>query len=147
MHNEFYVSGFIYHPASEKILLHQHQSSTEEPVQWHMFGGESTEGETPRETFHRIVSEQLGLPIKLTDCYFVYDYPHKEKKIPTYIHYAILEKLPEEELLEDSATTGWFAFKQIAKLPIKKQSKQDIIVGQRVINLAVRELEVTEVTP
>lgn len=142
MHNEYYASGFIYHPASQQILLHQHQPS-EEPALWHLFGDVNQPEENPLRTFHRVLTEKLELPIKESHCHFVYDYIHKEKNIPVFMHYAVLEEIPEDDFWGDDITVGWFLFKQIAKLPTAKQTKQDIIVGQRVINMALRQLEVT----
>jgi hypothetical protein len=54
------------------------------------------------------------------------------------MHYAIVNKL---EKFPDNAKTlfSWFTFKQIQKLHISNQIKQDIIVGQRVIDSAIRK--------
>lgn len=141
MHNEFYASGFIYHPASQQILLHQYPAKPNQPSLWSLFGGKSQGKETPEKTFHRIITEKLGLEVPVDACFTVYDYYHKDKAMPHHIHYAILEQMPDEDSLETEYTVSWFAFKQIAKLPMKPQTKQDITVGQRVINLAIRELE------
>lgn len=141
MHNEFYASGFIYNPASQQILLHQFQIKPDQPALWTLFGGKSQGDETSEQTFHRVITEKLGLPIPVDSCFAVYDYYHKDKKMNHFIHYAILEEKPEEDTLLTDSETGWFHFKQIIKLPMKPQTKQDITVGQRVINLAIRNLE------
>jgi ADP-ribose pyrophosphatase YjhB (NUDIX family) len=140
MHNEFYASGFIYHPPTQQILLQQYTSKTNQPPLWTLFGGKNQQDETPVKTFHRIISEKLGLPIAEDACFSVYDYFHKDKGVTHFIHYAVTEELFDEEAVLTENKIGWFNFKQIMKLPMKPQTKQDITVGQRVINLAIREL-------
>ncbi len=141
MHNEFYASGFIYNPSSQQILLHQFQIKPDQPAIWTLFGGKNQGDETAEKTFHRVITEKLGIPLSLESCFPVYDYFHKDKKLNHYIYYAVFEDLADEDALLADSDMGWFHFKQITKLPMKPQTKQDITVGQRVINYAIREMQ------
>jgi ADP-ribose pyrophosphatase YjhB (NUDIX family) len=139
MHNSFYASGFLLHPSSQRILLQQYNSDSQVP-EWTLFSTAGKGQETPNQAFHRLITEELGVPVKITDVYAVYDYSHKEKNVPHHIFYAVVDKVDEEETPLIENKTSWFYFRQIIKLTMKPQTKQDITVGQRVINLAIREL-------
>lgn len=138
MHKSYYASGFLFHPASEQILLHQ--DPTSDTPEWSLFSGANKAKETPEQTFYRIIRDELGIEVDITACHVVYDYQHREKKVPHYIFYAVVDEAYDEEVLLTEHKTAWFYFRQIIKLPMKKQTRQDITVGQRVINLALREL-------
>lgn len=140
MHNEFYASGFLYHPASQQILLQQYPSKLNQSPVWTLFGGKNKGKEASDRTFMRIISEKLGLSVAENACFAVYDYFHKDKGVQHFIYYVEVDDLYDEEVILTENKTGWFTFKQITKLPMKPQTKQDITVGQRVINLAVRNL-------
>ena len=137
MHKDFYASGFLYHPRSQQILLQQ-ANTAETGTAWALFEGESLNGETAEETFKRIIYSHLRLELKPKNIYSIYSYFHTVKGKDNYIHYAIIRKL--EKFPNTKKTLfSWFTFKQIQKLHIPDQIKQDIIVGQRVIDSAMRK--------
>jgi len=141
MHNEFYASGFLYHSASQQILLQQYPSLSQPSMYWSLFGGMNQTDETSEQAFLRILAVNLGLTVTPNACFAVYDYVQKNRNTPRFIYYAIVDTLYDEEALLTENKTSWFSFKQVAKLPIEPQTRQDITVGQRVINLAVRQLQ------
>jgi ADP-ribose pyrophosphatase YjhB (NUDIX family) len=143
MHNVFYASGFLYHPPSQQILLQQFTTDTNHPAVWTVFSEKGVENETPESAFHRMVTESLGVKVTKKSCYFIYDYVHKDLKVPHFTHYAVVNKLYEEDDLLTENKTAWFPFKQLIKLPMSPQARQECTVGQRVINLATRELNPT----
>ena len=136
MHKAFYASGFLYHPPTQQILL---QQKSENDLTLTTFGGEGMHPDTPEEVFHKTISDKLGIRIPKNGIYRVYDYLHESMGKQYFLVYA---EYPEIELnfkLKGIQSVGWFPFKQVGKLKLTQQIRQDIIVGQRVINLAERE--------
>jgi hypothetical protein len=136
MHKDFYASGFLYYPRTQQILLQQDNTADIEPT-WSLFGGDSVNNETSEEAFRRIIKSALKLDLKLNAITQIYNYFHDEKKKDTFVHYAKVRKL-EKFVSNKNVTYGWFTFKEIQKLKIPEKIKQDIIVGQRVIDSAIR---------
>jgi hypothetical protein len=137
MHKDFYASGFLYHPKTQQILLQQ-QNNDDTGTGWSLFEGESLNEETADETFKRIIFLHLKIELKPKNIFPIYSYIHATKNKNNFIHYAIVNKLgkfPEN----NNTLFSWFSFKQIQKLHIPNQIKQDIIVGQRVIDSAIRK--------
>ena len=137
MHKDFYASGFLYHPKSQQILLQQ-PNTADSGTEWSLFEGEGLDEETAAETFKRVIFAHLRLELKPKNIFPIYSYFHDNKGKNNFIHYAIVKKL-ETFPNTKKALFSWFTFKQIQKLRISNQIKQDIIVGQRVIDSAVRK--------
>jgi ADP-ribose pyrophosphatase YjhB (NUDIX family) len=137
MHKDFYASGFLYHPKTQQILLQQ-PITADTQDQWSLFEGESLNNEAAAQTFKRVIFFHLKLELKPKNIFLIYSYLHDDKGKNNFIHYAIVRKL---EKFPDTKKTlfAWFTFKQIQKMRISNQVKQDIIVGQRVIDSAVRK--------
>lgn len=138
MHKDFYASGFIYHSKTAQILLQQENSAENEPL-WSLFGGESKASEkSPEETFVRIIYLHLKIKLNPKNVFVVYNYPHESKNKDHFIHYAKINKL-EKFKNTKKKLFSWFTFKQIQKLKISEQTKQDIMVSQRVIASSIRK--------
>ena len=135
MHKKFYASGFIYNPTTEQILLQQHKSFS--PF-WLLFGGKSNNAEEPIDTFHRITFKELKIKITPKAIHPVYDYFNKKLNDHCYIFYAQVKSIDKKIRARQGYAIEWFTFKQIYKLPIEEQTRQDIMVAKRVIDLAVR---------
>ncbi|HUD44259.1 MAG TPA: NUDIX domain-containing protein [Patescibacteria group bacterium] len=139
MHKSFYASGILYDINSQQILLHQVITPFSKSCD--MLGGENEEGEEPQITLQRIIKDTLNIKIDEKEIIPVYDYFDDALNLVHYVLYVELKKIPEQALLNNNSMT-WFTFKQTLKLPINKQTKQDLIVIQRVINAEERKLEV-----
>ena len=137
MHNDFYASGFLYHPKTQQILLQQENTEELEPT-WALFGGDSSGSETAEEAFKRIVHSALRLDLKPKAIFQIYNYFHDGKRKDSYVCYAKIRKL-EKFQSNKKITYSWFTFKEIQKLRIPEKVKQDIVVGQRVIDSAIRK--------
>ncbi|MGA2911217.1 MAG: NUDIX domain-containing protein [Candidatus Levyibacteriota bacterium] len=137
MHKDFYASGFLYHPKTQQILLQQ-SSTADSGTEWSLFEGECLGKETTAEAFKRVVFSYLRLELKPKNIFSIYSYFHEDKKKNNFLHYAVVRKL-ETFPNTKKASFSWFTFKQIQKLHIPNQIKQDIIVGQRVIDSAMRK--------
>lgn len=139
MHKLFYASGFIFHPLSQQILLQQRQRKDNEPHhQWLVFSGKSKAGEDPKKTFQRLIEEQLGIKLTAKNIFPVYDYFNEELGADQFVHYAQIGTIPRKIRAKEDTLLSWFAFRQIPKLSLPLQTRQDIIVSQRVINAANR---------
>jgi ADP-ribose pyrophosphatase YjhB (NUDIX family) len=136
MHKDFYASGFLYYPRTQQILLQQENTADLEPT-WSLFGGDSSNGESSAEAFKRIIHSALRLDLKLNTICEIYSYFHEEKHKDSVVHYAKVRKM-EKFAGNKNITYAWFTFKEIQKLRIPDKVKQDIIVGQRVIDSAIR---------
>ena len=134
MHKDFYASGFLYHPKTQQILLQQ-ENKDGANNEWNLFSGENEKEEDVKETFLRIINTHLNLKLKINSIFTIYDYTYKGKDV--YLLYAHVRKL--EKFTHDTKIFTWFTFKKIQKLTLSAQAKQDIIVGQRVIDSSIRK--------
>lgn len=147
MHNSFYASGFLYSLKTHQILLLQSiQKNDPDSIGddgssfWSMLGGESKDGEEAPLTFQRIISKLLNINLKVKHIYPVYDYFHNVRNKINYVFYA---EVGEAKLFNASkrGILSWVSFRETLKLPFTTQTKQDIVVGERVINAKWREDE------
>ncbi len=129
MSTNFYSSGFLYHAASQQILLQQ--NPTDPKPTWNLLGG------TEEKDFRAAVKKLLKLSITPANIHKIYDYHHPVVKKKHFVAYAETKKL-EKFTPTKGLNFNWFSMKEITKLPISSQSKQDIIVGLRVIGSSVR---------
>lgn len=143
MQTSFYASGFLYSRKTHQILLLTPQPDNNDAL-WSTFGGESSEGEEAQTTFQRVINKLFNLDLKAKDIYPVYDYFHdKEEKI-NFVFYA---EVKSPKLLDgfNEDTCSWVDFHEISKLPFALHSKQDIIVGERVISAKRRDNEAKKI--
>ncbi|MBI2019972.1 NUDIX hydrolase [Candidatus Daviesbacteria bacterium] len=138
MHKSFYASGFLYNLKTNQILLLQPKTRDNLASNWSMLGGESKEGEDAQDTFQRIVLEKLNLNIKIKHIYPVYDYIDEASDKVNYVFYAEVKRNLNFDPLEES-TLSWVTFQETLKLLFSAQTKQDVVVGGRVIDAKWRE--------
>lgn len=136
MHKNFYASGFLYHPQSQQILLQQNNSIGNISSQWLLFGGEYLEKEEPEKLFKDLIFNILDIEIGAV--HPVYSYLNESSDAFQYIVYSKLNKF-QNFSSRNNLTFAWFTFKEVLKLKITEQTKHDIVVGQRVIEAAVRK--------
>lgn len=105
-----------------------------------MIRGTGNKGEEAQVVFARIVNELLNLNLKVKNILPVYDYFHDTLNKINYVFYAEV-KNPRKFDSRKVGTYCWVAFKETLKLPFTSHSKQDVIVGERVINAKWREEE------
>lgn len=125
----YYASGFLYSLKTHKILLLQSP--------WSLIGGESKDGEDAPQTFQRVVSESLELDLKMKQILPVYDYFSDGLDKTNYVFYAEVRNHKAFKTLQDSFS--WVSFSEIVKLSFPAHTKQDVIVGERVINAKWRD--------
>lgn len=125
MPKAFFASGFLFHPESQQILLHQSNSL------WSLFGEINEKEEDALLTFQRIIHKALKIKLAKKCIYPVYNYFHKTHHKMHYVYYAQVEKM--KNYTSQNETLSWFTFKQTLKLPFTEETKQDIVVAQRVI--------------
>lgn len=140
MQTSFYTSGFLYSPKTHQILLLQPKQKADAVSFWSTFGGECKEGEEAPLTFRRIISKLLNINLKTNDIHPVYDYFQSSRNKFNYVFYAEVGKTKK---FSDSKNgiLSWFSFRETLKLPFTTQTKQDIVVGERVINAKWRDNE------
>lgn len=136
MHKDFYASGFIYHPRTQQILLQQHNLAAPTSASWLLFSFPYSEKDKPEDIFKKHAGKLLQIEIK-TICP-IYTYDNEEDNKSHYLVYGLVNKM-QEFPKKKGVSFGWFSFKDITKLKIDEQTKHDIIVGQRVIDAAVRK--------
>lgn len=137
MHKSFYASGFLYSLKTNQILLLQSQQKDDIASFWSTLGGEGKEGEEAQVAFQRIVLEILNVNLSLKHIYPIYDYFHDTLDKVNYVFYGEVKSAPQFSSFKDS-TFSWVAFDETLKLLFSDRTKQDVIVGERVINLKWR---------
>lgn len=138
VHKSFYASGFLYNLKTHQILLLHSQQKDGTDFLWSTLGKESGEGEDAQTAFQRIINELLNLNLKAKDIHPIYDYFHDERDRINYVFYAEIKKPQEFDSLDGNAFS-WVAFKETSKFLFTAHTKQDVIVGERVINAKWRE--------
>lgn len=133
MQNSFYASGFLYSLKTHRILLVQSQQKGSPDLLWSTLGGEAGAGEEAQTAFARVISELLNLNLKTKDIYPVYDYFNDERAKNNFVFYAEVKNSKKFSSF-NSDTFSWVAFNEASKLAFTAHSKQDVIVGERVIN-------------
>lgn len=113
---------------------------------WSTIGGKGREGEEPQVAFQRIINELLDLNLKTKDIYPVYDYFHDEQDKINFVFYAEVNSFRGSYRLKEG-TFSWVSFSEISKLKFTPHSKQDVIVGERVINAKWRDAEARKLAP
>lgn len=138
MYKPFYVSGFLYHLATQQILLRQSPLYAHPSPAWNMFGGASCKGEDAPTALQRVLYNQLGLHIETKSLLPVYDYFYQALHATHYVFYVEVKKLYVPTALAAGAACSWFTFKQTTKLTLAEQAKHDVIISERVINAQIR---------
>lgn len=136
MHKTVYASGFLYHPKSEQILLQQ--STLNAPQLWSMFSIEGKSSVPPGKLFADMMSKVLKINLKPKEVHEIYEYDNKKGDKEYTILYSVVSRTQEFPPKKDTLYS-WFSKKQISKLPLDPQTKQDIIVGLRVIDAKLRK--------
>lgn len=142
MHKGVYASGFLYHLPSQQILLQQNNNSV---PKWSLFGQKSKAKKDPLVLFQEAIFNSLDLKLPIKAIYPVYDYFNDESEENCFIFYAEIKQKRKLGLGKDS-NMEWFTFKQTTKLSFLDQTRQDIIVAERVIKLKARN-ELAKITP
>lgn len=137
MNKKYYSSGFLYHPASEQILLQQ-ENPTDPTSTWSLLGGTCTDKETIIENFKHVAHTLLKLNLRGSAIHSVYDYFHQAMGKNHFVSYAVVDKLVKFPSNQKTAF-AWFDLREISKLKLTPQTKQDIIVSRRVIEANVRK--------
>lgn len=132
MQTSFYASGFLYSLKTRQILLLKFQKEDSADFLWSTIGGEGGEKEEPQAAFQRIMNKLLGLNLKQKDIYPIYDYFHDTKDKISYVFYAQVKSVKKFNQFKEG-TLSWVTFHEISKLSFTPHSKQDVIVGERVI--------------
>lgn len=140
MQTPFYASGFLYSLKTQQILLLQPPDLTSF---WSTLGGESKDGEETQVAFQRIIYKLLNFDLKNKHIYPVYDYFHNIRNKMNYVFYAEVGK--PKIISTPKSIFSWFTFHETLKLPFNAQTKQDLVVSERVINLKYRENEAKKV--
>lgn len=134
MQSSFHVSGFLYSLKTRQIFLIQSDES------WSILEGEGRGGEETQAAFARIVNELLNLDLKAKNIHPIYDYIRDGLDKTNYVFYAEVRKTQNFEMLKEG-TYCWVSFKETPKLLFTAHSKQDVIVGERVIRAKWRNDE------
>lgn len=135
MHNSFYASGFLYSLKTHQILLLSSKQDDQDPT-YSMLAGDGKEGEEAQETFQRIINKLVNLKLNSKDIYPIYDYLDEASNKTNYVFYAEVDKAPLS--LVKKSTFIWVTFAETLKSLFSTNTKQDLIVGERVINLKQR---------
>lgn len=136
MHKSFCASGFLYNPDSQQILLQQNADSVTSSSQWKLFEGVYGDKDQPESIFKSVL--QKLFKIKSLTVVPVYSYFNESEEKDQNIYYASLSST-QNFPSKNGLMFAWFSFKEITKLHLDEQTKHDIIVGQRVIEAAMRK--------
>ncbi len=133
MHKPFYASGFLYHSASQQILLQQLQSGDD--VKLVLFGATSHKANDPQTVFQHCVEEALGVTIAASSIHPVYDYIHDKLGEHFIFYVEVADIMPRAYSSKNKSE--WLLLSKLSKCNMSEQTRHDIIVGERVIRSLV----------
>ena len=133
----FYASGFLYSLKTHQILLLSSGPKDDISSAWSMLGGEVKQGEEAPVAFARIIYKLFKVQVEAKQIHPIYDYFHDGLDRTNYVFYAEV-KNPQVLSSLEKTNFSWIAFHQTVKLLFSNHTKQDVIVGERVINLKQR---------
>jgi len=133
----FFAHGIIFKPDTEQVLLYKAASDVN--GSWSLVGGLGQDDESPEKAFQRAAQEVVQLRLAASDIVPVYDYFHTSLDRHQHV-YVVYTRSDKPLAARKGYVIAWFSFKEITKLGLDPQIKQDIIVSQRVINAKVREI-------
>ena len=136
MHNDFYASGFLYHPKTQRILL-QKEKKSDPNIHWQTICVKAKKSETSKDAFKRLINSLFKLEVDIKNIISVYDYFHDGLKADNFISFVKVKKA--EEFINKNYVYQWFDVKETLKLKVSPQTKQDIVVLLRVISSSVRK--------
>lgn len=142
--SSFYASGFLYSLKTHRILLLKSQLENSSDFLWSTLGGESGDGEEAQTAFQRIINQLLNLNLKSKDIYPVYDYFHDGREKNNFVFYGVVKNSKAFSSPANN-TFSWVGFHETSKLPFAAHSKQDVIVGERVISAKWRADEARKI--
>ncbi|MEK7534229.1 MAG: hypothetical protein AAB600_02715 [Patescibacteria group bacterium] len=140
MHKAFYASGLLYHLKTQQILLHQQNKKNNVLSTWSMMRGQGQKKEDAQKTFQRIIYKLLRVKVNPKHIHPVYDYFHETLQATHYVLYAEVGSIKNFHSSK-KGTLSWFTFKQATKLPFRDQTRQDLVVSERVIKAQARSKE------
>lgn len=140
MQTSFYASGFLYSLKTHQILLLDSKQKEDVNSLWSTIGGDGVGEEGAQVTFQRIINKLLKIELKAKDIFPIYDYFHNTRNKLNYVFYAEIRNSKKFDKSK-KGNYSWFTFSEISKLPFTTQTKQDIVVGERVINAKWRDDE------
>ena len=136
----FYVSGFLYSRKTHQILLLSSRPKDDISSVWSTPGGESKDGEEALVSFQRIIFKILNLNLKSKHIYPIYDYFHETLNKVNHVFYG---EIGNTKIFSASkkGIPSWVSFSETLKLSFTVRTKQDLVVGERVINAKSRDDE------
>lgn len=138
MQDSFYASGILYNLKTHQILLLKSEEQDDQPSNWTILGGHSRDGEDAQTAFTRIIQESLNLNLKQKNIYPVYDYFHDALNKVNFVFYAEVGR-PKISANLKKDIPSWVSFKETLKLAFNAQTKQDVVVSERVISAKSRD--------
>ena len=116
----------------------QQKKSADDTTEWGLLGEEHSGYKKAEEVFKLILEKTLKLKLKPSSIRPVYDYFHEGMGKDNFVFYVKCTKLEDFSKL-NGHIFSWFTFKEISKLKLNQKAKQDITIGQRVINSYIRK--------
>lgn len=129
VHQSFYASGFLFHSATQKILLLQ--SINNNTTELLLFGNKCHKGSDPQTEFQESMGKTLGMKISASSVHPIYDYTHNTLGEHFIFFIEVTDALPKTYPSQTKAE--WFLLSKLSKLNMSEQTRHDIIVGERVI--------------
>lgn len=134
-----YAGGFIYNPATGKLLLQQRTlDAPVNPGIWTIFGGgeEAQDGGDIRKTFVREIEEETGVSVDLAEVRELASYPVRvhDEPVERNVFWVALEVSDDAIQLGEGADYGWFSFEEARQLPVGPMTLEDVGKLERVLN-------------
>lgn len=140
MNKAICVRGFLYHPATNQVLLRQKSASAKTPQELsplcYLIEEPCLKNDIPIFLFQKSLKSLLGINIK--NAIPVYTYYDEDEKKNVFVYYTIIK---QKKNFPDKGNSSfvWSSLKQVTKLKLTKRIEHDLIIGQRVIDSAGRK--------
>ena len=124
----FYASGFLYHRASQKILLQQITSTGQgKPL---LFKTKAQKGNDPQTVFKLCIEKALDKPIKSSAIHPIYDYVDDSGE--QFIFFIEVPGISPDSY-PTNQNAEWFLLSKLSKIDMSEDTRHNILIGERVI--------------
>lgn len=117
----------MYNPKAYAVLLHKRDAKAKiNPNKWAFFGGLSEGGETPKQTFAREMSEELGVALGVEAIQPLADYFNEELKTHRYVFFAESEVESSQVRLAEGETFAWIPLEEVFTYDLTEKTRRDL---------------------
>jgi 8-oxo-dGTP pyrophosphatase MutT (NUDIX family) len=126
----YHVCGFLYHPRSQRVLLHHRDANASAlPSIWSFFCGrpEAEDCREPTFTWRREMREEIGVALEPDRIVLLWSYVNPQTEKLRFVFYSEWPRLTDEFVTGEGDGVGWFTLEEALQLSdLTAVAKEDL---------------------